>query len=63
MTMECPRVRTQLAQRLWKTLQSRTVVDISHYNALLNVYVQNEHSFTLDGVLTELKEYRLTPNR
>lgn len=63
MAEETPQVRTKLAQTLWNTLQNRKVIDISHYNALLGVYVENDHSFSLEEILLDMVSKELTPNR
>ncbi|XP_055641196.1 leucine-rich PPR motif-containing protein, mitochondrial [Toxorhynchites rutilus septentrionalis] len=61
---ELPEVRTALVQEIWKTLQSLNVaMDISHYNALLRVYLDNEHSFSPTEFLTDLKSKGVEPNR
>lgn len=60
---EIPEVRTNLAKQLWKVLESRNSTDISHYNALLGVYVENEHPFKMDDVLADLESKGLTANR
>lgn len=38
-------------------------MDISHYNALLKVYLENEHPFVPTDVLAELEEKGFEPNR
>lgn len=60
---EKPETRTRLVQGLWKVLLARDIVDISHYNALLGVYVENEHSFAVDEILADIAKRGLTPNR
>lgn len=63
MVEEKPETRTRLVQTLWKLLQPREVIDISHYNALLGVYVENEHPFSVDEILADISSRGLTPNR
>lgn len=61
---ELPEERTRLVQQIWKSLTSRGVpMDISHYNALLRVYIENEHDFSPSDFLKELEEKGLEPNR
>ncbi|XP_055546807.1 leucine-rich PPR motif-containing protein, mitochondrial [Wyeomyia smithii] len=61
---ELPEVRTALVQEIWKTLNSLSVpMDISHYNALLRVYLDNEHSFSPTEFLADLKAKGVEPNR
>lgn len=38
-------------------------LDISHYNALLRVFVENEHQFVPTDILAEIKNKGLEPNR
>ncbi|XP_015265641.1 PREDICTED: leucine-rich PPR motif-containing protein, mitochondrial [Gekko japonicus] len=39
------------------------VYDVSHYNALLKVYLQNEHTFSPTEFLTKMEEANIQPNR
>lgn len=38
-------------------------VDVSHFNALLRVYLENGHNFSPIEFLTDLKEKGVEPNR
>ncbi|CAL4063698.1 unnamed protein product, partial [Meganyctiphanes norvegica] len=59
-----PEERTKLVQNLWTTLiQLKVPLDISHYNALLRVYVENEHKFSPLELLAELEQRDIKPNR
>ncbi|KAI5639901.1 bicoid stability factor [Phthorimaea operculella] len=61
---ELPEQRTLLVQKIWNVLQERGVpMDISHYNALLRVYLENEHPFSPAYFLEELEMKGLQPNR
>lgn len=61
---EPPAARTKLAKDIWKMLESFGVpLDISHYNALLRVYLENEHSFNPMKFLAMLEEKAIQPNR
>lgn len=61
---EPPTSRTNLVQEVWKMLQGYNVsLDISHYNALLRVYLENEHSFNPMKFLQKLEEQNIKPNR
>ncbi|XP_027995808.2 leucine-rich PPR motif-containing protein, mitochondrial [Eptesicus fuscus] len=56
--------RTELAHRIWDKLQELgTVYDVSHYNALLKVYLQNEHKFSPTDFLAKMEEANIQPNR
>ncbi|ETE71867.1 Leucine-rich PPR motif-containing protein, mitochondrial [Ophiophagus hannah] len=59
-----PDERTALAHTMWSKLKGAGVVfDVSHYNALLKVYLQNEHDFSPDVFLTKMEEANVQPNR
>ncbi|GBP92171.1 Leucine-rich PPR motif-containing protein, mitochondrial [Eumeta japonica] len=61
---ELPEQRTLLVQKIWSVLTERGVpMDISHYNALLRVYIENEHMFSPAEFLDELEKKGLQPNR
>uniref|UniRef100_A0A8D8WCH4 Leucine-rich PPR motif-containing protein, mitochondrial n=1 Tax=Cacopsylla melanoneura TaxID=428564 RepID=A0A8D8WCH4_9HEMI len=61
---EIPAIRTQLAQTLWQTFDKLNIqLDISHYNALLRVHLENEHTFSPTDFLAELETKRIEPNR
>ncbi|XP_036291061.1 leucine-rich PPR motif-containing protein, mitochondrial isoform X4 [Pipistrellus kuhlii] len=56
--------RTELAHKIWDKLQELgTVYDVSHYNALLKVYLQNEHKFSPTDFLAKMEEANIQPNR
>ncbi|XP_030051658.1 leucine-rich PPR motif-containing protein, mitochondrial isoform X2 [Microcaecilia unicolor] len=56
--------RTELAHRIWDKLQELgAVYDVSHYNALLKVYLQNEHKFSPTDFLTKMEAANIQPNR
>lgn len=61
---ELPEQRTLLVQKIWSVLTERGIpMDISHYNALLRVYIENEHAFSPAQFLEELERKGLQPNR
>lgn len=61
---EKPEMRTALVQEIWNTLNSLNVpMDISHYNALLRVYLENEHPFSPTDFLAEIEAKNIEPNR
>lgn len=61
---ELPEQRTLLVQKIWSVLTERGIaMDISHYNALLRVYIENQHPFSPAQFLTELENKGLQPNR
>lgn len=61
---EMPEIRTKLVQEIWNTLNKLNVpMDISHYNALLRVYLENEHQFSPTEFLAELEAKGIEPNR
>lgn len=61
---ELPEIRTKLVQEIWNTLKRLNVpMDISHYNALLRVYLENEHVFSPTDFLADLEAIGIEPNR
>ncbi|XP_049788788.1 leucine-rich PPR motif-containing protein, mitochondrial [Schistocerca nitens] len=61
---ESPEVRTKIVNEVWKTLENLGVpLDISHYNALLRVYLENEHEFSPTEFLADLEQKGVEPNR
>ncbi|NWX83159.1 LPPRC protein, partial [Nothoprocta pentlandii] len=56
--------RTELAHMIWDKMKALgTVYDTSHYNALLKVYLQNEHKFSPTEFLARMEEANVQPNR
>ncbi|GAV05755.1 hypothetical protein RvY_15835 [Ramazzottius varieornatus] len=56
--------RNKLTDELWTILQkSVDRLDISHYNALLKVYLENEHQFDPIAFLAQLEQKGIEPNR
>ncbi|XP_074142805.1 leucine-rich PPR motif-containing protein, mitochondrial [Sminthopsis crassicaudata] len=56
--------RTEFVHKIWDKLQELGVTyDISHYNALLKVYLQNEHEFSPTDFLAKMEEANIQPNR
>ncbi|XP_038669480.1 leucine-rich PPR motif-containing protein, mitochondrial isoform X2 [Scyliorhinus canicula] len=56
--------RTNFAHRIWDKLQELgAVYDVSHYNALLKVYLQNEHKFSPTDFLAKMESANVQPNR
>ncbi|KAG8504755.1 Leucine-rich PPR motif-containing protein, mitochondrial, partial [Galemys pyrenaicus] len=56
--------RTEFVHRIWDKLQELgTVYDVSHYNALLKVYLQNEHKFSPTDFLAQMEAANIQPNR
>lgn len=61
---ELPEIRTSLVKEIWRTLDNLNVpMDISHYNALLRVYLENEHQFSPTEFLADLQSKGVEPNR
>ncbi|XP_054885864.1 leucine-rich PPR motif-containing protein, mitochondrial [Poeciliopsis prolifica] len=56
--------RNELAHRVWDKLQELgTQYDVSHYNALLKVYLQNEFKFSPTDFLAKMEAANVQPNR
>ncbi|XP_030763676.1 leucine-rich PPR motif-containing protein, mitochondrial [Sitophilus oryzae] len=61
---ELPEVRTKLVEEIWSTLNRLNVpMDVSHYNALLRVYLENEHPFSPTEFLSDMESKGIEPNR
>ncbi|KAK6640156.1 hypothetical protein RUM44_011842 [Polyplax serrata] len=59
-----PKDRTDLTHRVLSLIEeSGCNVDISHYNTLLAIYLQNEYQFSPDDFLNLLTEKGLQPNK
>ncbi|XP_024152765.1 leucine-rich PPR motif-containing protein, mitochondrial [Oryzias melastigma] len=56
--------RSELAHRVWEKLQELGAqYDVSHYNALLKVYLQNEFKFSPTDFLAKMEAANVLPNR
>ncbi|XP_053292920.1 leucine-rich PPR motif-containing protein, mitochondrial [Pleuronectes platessa] len=56
--------RTVLAHRVWEKLHELGAqFDVSHYNALLKVYLQNEFKFSPTDFLAKMEAANVQPNR
>ncbi|CAH6778052.1 leucine-rich PPR motif-containing protein, mitochondrial [Phodopus roborovskii] len=56
--------RTEFAHKIWDKLEKLgTVYDVSHYNALLKVYLQNEYKFSPTDFLAKMERANIQPNR
>ncbi|XP_013886428.1 leucine-rich PPR motif-containing protein, mitochondrial [Austrofundulus limnaeus] len=56
--------RNKLAHRVWDKLQELGArFDVSHYNALLKVYLQNDFRFSPTDFLAKMEEANIQPNR
>uniref|UniRef100_A0A3Q3GHE3 Leucine rich pentatricopeptide repeat containing n=1 Tax=Labrus bergylta TaxID=56723 RepID=A0A3Q3GHE3_9LABR len=56
--------RSELAHHIWEKLQELGAqYDVSHYNALLKVYLQNEFNFSPTDFLAKMEASNIQPNR
>ncbi|KAK1791516.1 hypothetical protein P4O66_013518 [Electrophorus voltai] len=56
--------RTEFAHHIWgKLLELGAAYDVSHYNALLKVYLQNEFKFSPTEFLAKMEAANVQPNR
>lgn len=62
MSEETPETRMKLALQLWNLLENRSLVDIHHFNALLDVRIENKQLFSLKETLADIKSRNLEPN-
>ncbi|XP_076016482.1 leucine-rich PPR motif-containing protein, mitochondrial [Genypterus blacodes] len=59
-----PQERTELAHQISEKLQQlNALYDVSHYNALLKVYLQNEFKFSPTDFLAKMETADIQPNR
>lgn len=64
MSNELPEERTKLLVKLWMLLQSSAVdLGISHYDALLKAYANNNFAIEPEQFLADIKAKGLTPTR
>lgn len=60
---EVPVERMRLMNVVWQRLQEiECHMNILHYNQLLRVFVENEHSFTPENFLLSIEEANLEPD-
>lgn len=60
---EKPTERMRLLQILWSKLKKLDAqFTIVHYNALLKVFVENEHEFSTENFMSNIQESGLKPN-
>lgn len=61
---EAPSVRSELAREVWARLGALGCpLDASHYNALLQAYLDNEFPFDPSAFLADMEAARVEPNR
>ncbi|XP_064600920.1 leucine-rich PPR motif-containing protein, mitochondrial-like [Liolophura sinensis] len=59
-----PEERTAIVNQMWdKMLSLGATYNTQHYNALLRVYLQNEHKFSPTDFLASMDSNKVTPNR
>ena len=52
-----------ISNQMFPLTTTGTVYDVSHYNALLKVYLQNEFKFTPTDFLAKMEAAKVQPNR
>lgn len=61
---ELPETCIDLVQQIWQTLTNLKIpMDVSHFNALLRVYLESEHTFSPTEFLSDLESNGVEPNR
>jgi len=56
--------RTERVEKYWKTFQELGIsLDVSHYNALLKVHIENEHKIVPSDFLSHMEDMGVSPNR
>ena len=63
MPNEIPENRTILVDAIWQTMDDLSIAkDIRHFNALLKVYLENEHTFNPIGLLKSINADGVQPD-
>lgn len=52
-----------LIDEIWTALKNQVSLDITHYNALLNIYINHEMDFDPAKLLEEMKNADIARNR
>lgn len=61
---ELPSRRTQLALQHWQMLEElKAPLDLNCYNALLKIYVENNHTFNPMEFIQTMEAKSIQPNR
>ncbi|XP_046740145.1 leucine-rich PPR motif-containing protein, mitochondrial [Diprion similis] len=61
---ELPEIKSEIANQIWERLKnSGTELKVSHYNALLCAYIENEYAFSPAEVLAEMDKAGIEPNK
>lgn len=56
--------RTELVTSVWNLLEElKCPLDVSHYNALLKIHLENEHKFSPTDFLSDMEKKGIQPNR
>ncbi|XP_070577881.1 leucine-rich PPR motif-containing protein, mitochondrial-like [Ptychodera flava] len=56
--------RTEIVHKIWEKLPHLGIeFDSSHYNALLKIYIENEHQFAPTEFIANMESKGVTPNR
>eukprot|EP00795_Rhopilema_esculentum_P013565 gene13565-4453_t len=64
MSQEPPESRIALALEFWGKLKDKGVLlETTHYNALLSVYIQNRHQFSPLEFLADMQENKVQPDK
>ena len=64
MAEEPPNSRTDMLHKAVKEMvKAGCILDVSHFNAILRVYLENEHQFDQQEFLSLLARKNIQPNR
>jgi len=59
-----PKKKTEIALKIWKKLEDIGVsLGIRHYNALLNVHLENKHPFSPIEFLMGMQKKNIKPDK
>lgn len=61
---ELPAVRVAKLKEIWDLINNLSIpLNISHYNALLRAYLENEYEFSPSEILAYIETKGLAPDR
>lgn len=54
---------TELIDEIWTVLKNKVTLDVTHYNVLLKIYVEQEKDIDPVKILEEMVKAGIEPNR
>lgn len=56
-------LHTELIDEIWATLKNKVTFDVSHYNALLESYIDTEKDFRPEEIMQKILDAGIVPNQ